>query len=362
MAEVTSCPQCQRKLRVPDELLGKKVKCPGCGLTFTAMADSPGAPPPSPGTIGTEPSRRAMPSPPPRKIRRDEEEDDEVDDDDRADEYDEPRPKATGPRKAWMSVRLGIILILCAILGMVICFGIQLIGQTVLVNSMAGRFNPNNPVPDMSSLAIFGVCMQLLYLICRATWVAGYWFFLQVPERSGAKPLAGIAFGTGVGSIVLGVITSILMWVMLGSLANMAVDPRNPLGMLNQSVTTTWVIGILMLISLILNLTEYFCCLFFYKNVADHLRSKGVATSLVYEVVFTVITLVMTLMLLVVPFLMVGAMANGGGGMRSNGDMFVLLYGSCGCVTILLFLGLVVWYIVTQFLMLGVVNKPINRR
>jgi predicted Zn finger-like uncharacterized protein len=31
-----SCPSCERKLRVPDELLGKRVKCPGCKNTFTA--------------------------------------------------------------------------------------------------------------------------------------------------------------------------------------------------------------------------------------------------------------------------------------------------------------------------------------
>jgi hypothetical protein len=47
MAIVLSCPDCGRKLRVPDELLGKKVKCPACGKIFRGEVESPTeAPPP----------------------------------------------------------------------------------------------------------------------------------------------------------------------------------------------------------------------------------------------------------------------------------------------------------------------------
>jgi predicted Zn finger-like uncharacterized protein len=47
MPIITQCPACERKLRVPDELLGKLVKCPGCGDAFTA-ADKAAALPPKP--------------------------------------------------------------------------------------------------------------------------------------------------------------------------------------------------------------------------------------------------------------------------------------------------------------------------
>jgi predicted Zn finger-like uncharacterized protein len=40
MPTIVDCPSCNRKLRVPDELLGKKVKCPTCSGTFDALADS----------------------------------------------------------------------------------------------------------------------------------------------------------------------------------------------------------------------------------------------------------------------------------------------------------------------------------
>jgi len=41
MPEVVSCPKCQRKSRVPDTLVGKKVKCPGCAEIFTAIVNAP---------------------------------------------------------------------------------------------------------------------------------------------------------------------------------------------------------------------------------------------------------------------------------------------------------------------------------
>jgi predicted Zn finger-like uncharacterized protein len=48
MPIVAQCPSCERKLRVPDHLLDRKVKCPGCGNVFTVAAedaDLPVAPP-----------------------------------------------------------------------------------------------------------------------------------------------------------------------------------------------------------------------------------------------------------------------------------------------------------------------------
>ena len=49
MPVVITCPACQRKARVPETAVGKTVKCPGCGTTFTATPDElnpPSAQPP----------------------------------------------------------------------------------------------------------------------------------------------------------------------------------------------------------------------------------------------------------------------------------------------------------------------------
>lgn len=63
MPEIVNCPQCDRKLRVPDNLLGQAVKCPTCGTTFTATPSS--APPEPPPFSAPPPPMDAPPPPPP---------------------------------------------------------------------------------------------------------------------------------------------------------------------------------------------------------------------------------------------------------------------------------------------------------
>jgi predicted Zn finger-like uncharacterized protein len=41
MAHIIHCPACDRRVRVPDELLGTEVRCPSCNGTFEARADGP---------------------------------------------------------------------------------------------------------------------------------------------------------------------------------------------------------------------------------------------------------------------------------------------------------------------------------
>src|SRR5713101_1127304 len=41
MQNTVPCPSCHRELRVPDQLLGKLVKCPACSTTFTANLSEP---------------------------------------------------------------------------------------------------------------------------------------------------------------------------------------------------------------------------------------------------------------------------------------------------------------------------------
>jgi predicted Zn finger-like uncharacterized protein len=66
MPILIQCPSCERRLRVPDNLLGKQVKCPSCQTTFTAAE---GGEAEGPGTAPTEEGRpvtaRRRPAPPP---------------------------------------------------------------------------------------------------------------------------------------------------------------------------------------------------------------------------------------------------------------------------------------------------------
>jgi predicted Zn finger-like uncharacterized protein len=88
MPNTIHCPSCNRELRVPDELLGKKVKCPACSTTFTASVAGPEAapvpPPPAP-DAGYEEEAPRQPRPIPRSAEYEVEGAEE--------DYDRPRPK-----------------------------------------------------------------------------------------------------------------------------------------------------------------------------------------------------------------------------------------------------------------------------
>jgi predicted Zn finger-like uncharacterized protein len=60
MPEVVTCPKCDRQLRVPDELVGQRVKCPTCGTNFTAAMPGQHAPP-IPGTGAAESNSLEIP-------------------------------------------------------------------------------------------------------------------------------------------------------------------------------------------------------------------------------------------------------------------------------------------------------------
>jgi predicted Zn finger-like uncharacterized protein len=103
MPEQIRCPSCDATLRVPETLLGKKVKCPKCQTAFTAAADTPGEPdegivnepatpasgrrpalPDDDGGIVNEPSPRAS-------RRRSDDADDEPPPEDEGEDEDRPR-------------------------------------------------------------------------------------------------------------------------------------------------------------------------------------------------------------------------------------------------------------------------------
>src|SRR5271167_2093696 len=54
MATVTTCPKCAEKLRLPDEFLGKKVRCAQCSTVFEAVDSAAKPPPPAPRPAGID--------------------------------------------------------------------------------------------------------------------------------------------------------------------------------------------------------------------------------------------------------------------------------------------------------------------
>jgi predicted Zn finger-like uncharacterized protein len=111
MPNTIHCPSCNRELRVPDELLGKKVKCPACSTTFTASVAGPEAAPPPPAPeAGYEEEAARRPRPIPRS--------DEYEAEGAEEDYDRPRqPKRF--KRGLVALRApAICLLVTGVLGM----------------------------------------------------------------------------------------------------------------------------------------------------------------------------------------------------------------------------------------------------
>jgi hypothetical protein len=64
MSTIIDCPSCTRKLNVPEEMLGRPVRCPDCGGMFAAGTEGVLPPPPEEPTDETEPPSVPQPAPP----------------------------------------------------------------------------------------------------------------------------------------------------------------------------------------------------------------------------------------------------------------------------------------------------------
>lgn len=63
MPTYVTCQSCGGKLRIPDDYLGRKVRCPACTFTFEAVASSPSAPPiPSGPSAAPSPTEAVFPN------------------------------------------------------------------------------------------------------------------------------------------------------------------------------------------------------------------------------------------------------------------------------------------------------------
>jgi predicted Zn finger-like uncharacterized protein len=190
MPEIVNCPQCERKLRVPEELLGKKVKCPTCENTFTASVASTG--------VAAPPPRREEPAPRPRQPkeddfqfedrpsrrpppRRDEEDDDDQNDRPsrrRRDYDDEPIRRRLAPHRGGLILTFGI---LSLTLGFLICtlflpgFGIPawIMGNTDIREIRAGRMDPQGEgMTNIGRILGMVACgLSVLFLFCGLAYI-----------------------------------------------------------------------------------------------------------------------------------------------------------------------------------------------
>jgi hypothetical protein len=179
MALIAECPSCGKKLKVPDTLVGREVRCADCAGTFVAERSRPAAPPP--------------------RFRRQPDEDD--DDDDRP-SRSRSRRRGAGdnyaPHRGGMVMALGIIglvIILLEIVGYLVFLpvGIPLsivglvlgimawvMGGNDLKQMNAGTIDPDGRGMTMGGYVcgIIGTVLRIAELVCTCVGVViGLIFF-----------------------------------------------------------------------------------------------------------------------------------------------------------------------------------------
>ncbi len=132
MAEIIHCPQCQRRVQVPEELAGQQVKCPSCAAVFTAeLAEQ--APP---GAVREDPPR---PAPPTYELAHDEPPAAGPDD------FRDPKPRRRRVRRDCAPHRGVAILVLgiCSLIVCALCGPFAwVMGNNDMAEIRAGRMDP----------------------------------------------------------------------------------------------------------------------------------------------------------------------------------------------------------------------------
>ncbi len=204
MPTTIKCPTCKRALEVPNELMGRRVKCPACKSIFTATP--PGTPPTEDTSARRQPPspksesaiRRQRSAPPPvevenedqeeeeerprvrkKGIRRREEDDEEDEeeeneDEDEEEEEEEVRPRRrrrfrrdAAPHRAGTVLTLGILSLVC----LPIIFGplAWTMGNNDLKEMKAGRMDRSGEGMTRAG-KICGIIATVLMIVSCVGW------------------------------------------------------------------------------------------------------------------------------------------------------------------------------------------------
>lgn len=314
MPQLIRCPDCGRTLRVPDDLLGKKVKCPGCGVKFVGAADAPEELDEAPArssfsstradsSAGRRPSRRDDDDEDDRRrSRRDDEyeddrprrsrrrRDDDYEDEDDDDRYRRRRPEGD-PVQGWQRVRLGINLIITGEFIWIAAIVLLVLGGVALwafgvasIFSMASS-PPSSSTASAAAGTFFGMAIGavilfglywLLNLAEQGLRVAGEGFCMGVVPTRRATYLRGLAIATfccGAAGVLLfyggycgGYGFNIAAFSGYGS-----------------GYPGYWGVGPSVLgLSGMIFLAERYCFLFFLRGTAISMRQEALARQIVY--------------------------------------------------------------------------------
>jgi hypothetical protein len=382
MPVVTICPDCSRKLRVPDELLGKKVRCPGCKVVFTAasepeQASPPPAPPPPRSAparderIEEQPRLRRAPSPEERddEPRGEREQDDSIHDEEddlprgrrlhEDDEYGEEEGAGSqGNRAAWRKVGNGITFVLVA-LGLTVALpccgalGGGIIGGVTAANAPAGRgqAGPGAVTMAASSGGAFfalAVVLNLLAAGVKGVDVYGHYLGTAVPDKPGTG-LRGLALTT------LGLIGAAAGLTILSNFLSLALGMGG--GLFVNPLTggaSAILVGGFGFIGGLCQLAGMIVFVLYLRAVAFAVKRKDLGKLLRVFLISVISAVAVGIVVATIAVAVVGTAAFAGlgrGGQPGAGAANAMAGGFIamavlGCIGFLVGLGLAIWYII----------------
>ncbi len=375
MPEVISCPDCERKLRVPDNMLGKKVKCPGCQTIFVAELpgdqeeeeEKPARTRPASQSSALSESieesprpRRRSPSPEeeeieerPRRRAREEEEDEDDRPRRRAREEDEGEDgdqEVTASRgtRGWRRVRDGVNFLVVStyvqlgaiILVPVVACMIGVVGAGLFANAAAAGNNPaqfRGAAVGAGIGAMLGIGLMVLMMITIiGLAITGFSMFLKAPVRR------GVALNR-LGLVTLILYSCFLGFYLLNFLANFLLPVVGPVFSIGE---------------LLCFLGGFYCQLVLLRSTCQAIGRDGQARTLLTHIFSWAGCHGLGLLMVVAAIALVGtavfgmtAMGPGPGGgpqfrnleaIHGAGMVVVAM----GCLFLMGFLGLYIWYVV----------------
>jgi hypothetical protein len=405
MPQLIRCPDCGRTLRVPDDLLGKKVKCPGCGVKFVGAADD------APEELDEAPARASFSSnradssagrrvtrrdddeeDDRRRSRRDDEEDDRPrrsrrrrDDDDYEDEDDDDRYRRRRPEgdpvQGWQRVRLGINLVITGEFIWIAAIVLLVLGGVALwafgvasIFSMASS-PPSSATTSQAAGTFFGMAVGavilfglfwLLNVAEQGLRVAGEGFCMGVVPTRRATYLRGLAIAT----FICGAAGVLLFYGGYCGGYGFNIGAFSGYG---YGYPGYWGVGPSVIgLSSMVFLGERYCFLFFLRGVAVSMRQEALARQIVYFMIAAPCVAVLWVVSWVVLFCAgAGAVVSSGTGMFGGSTQsqtsaaantagmamgWVVALFTCWGVGLLVGLALFIWYLVILFQTRSVVS------
>jgi hypothetical protein len=175
MQEIINCPSCQRRLQVPDSLIGQDVQCPTCGATFVASVGGQPSKPverlPEVGVSARETAPEEADDKPRR--RRPAEDDDYGDYDEDDDRYRRRRRRDLAPHRGSTILTLGILSLVLGCLGLIFGPIAWAMGNTDMTEIRSGRMDPDGEGLTNAGriCGMIGTILGIIGLVLGCLWI-----------------------------------------------------------------------------------------------------------------------------------------------------------------------------------------------